>query len=121
MTKRRDFGIGVVLSVTTGRLLCDFADLHEFIEFMVGGPVFTHQLVKASDYIKPFILAAHPQLESVDASAVNEANWQAWLDQQIAALGPTLSLSLVGTDQFSDPIGDAIDMFGKDRVAVVRQ
>jgi hypothetical protein len=49
MTKR-DFPTEVVLSILTGRLLCDFADMHECIEFLAGEPVFTHQLA-----FKPFV------------------------------------------------------------------
>ena len=34
----------VIVSAYTGVLMCDFADLHEYIEKIMGRPVWTHEL-----------------------------------------------------------------------------
>lgn len=34
----------IVVSAYTGVLMCDFADMHEYIEKKLGRPVFTHEL-----------------------------------------------------------------------------
>ena len=48
MTKREK----VVVSAYTGVLLCDFADLHEYIEEIMGRPVWTHELPMLTEEIK---------------------------------------------------------------------
>lgn len=48
MTKRE----GAILSAYTGILLCEFKDLHQYVEEILGGPVFTHQLPMLKDEIK---------------------------------------------------------------------
>ena len=40
MTKREK----QVVSAYTGVLMCDFSDLHEYIEELIGRPVLTHEL-----------------------------------------------------------------------------
>lgn len=40
MTKREK----CVVSAYTGVLMCDFADLHQYIEQLLGRPVWTHEL-----------------------------------------------------------------------------
>ena len=34
----------VIVSAYTGYLMCDFADMHEYIEDILGRPVWTHEL-----------------------------------------------------------------------------
>lgn len=34
----------VIVSAFTGILMCDFSDVHEYIEKILGRPVWTHQL-----------------------------------------------------------------------------
>lgn len=34
----------VIISAFTGVLMCDFNDVHEYIEKLLGRPVWTHQL-----------------------------------------------------------------------------
>ncbi len=37
----------VVLSAYTGFLMCDFSDMHAYIEKKLGRPIFTHELAFA--------------------------------------------------------------------------
>lgn len=34
----------IIVSAYTGVLMCDFGDLHEYIEKIMGRPVWTHEL-----------------------------------------------------------------------------
>lgn len=36
----------VIVSAYTGYLMCDFSDVHAYIEEKLGRPVFTHELAK---------------------------------------------------------------------------
>ena len=39
MTKREK----IIVSAYTGYLMCDFSDVHEYVEKILGRPVFTHE------------------------------------------------------------------------------
>lgn len=36
----------IVVSAYTGVLMCDFADMHEYIERIMGRPVWTHEMTE---------------------------------------------------------------------------
>lgn len=59
----RKFALGVVLSATTGKLLCPFDELHEFLDYLTGQSLFTHQLPRASQSARPYILSVYEDLE----------------------------------------------------------
>lgn len=75
MTKATQaFPLRVVLSATTGRLLTKskgphdngIGDLYKLLSYMTGAELFTHQLPRACDACRPWLLACFPKLESVD-------------------------------------------------------
>jgi hypothetical protein len=54
----------IVVSAYTGYMLCDFNDMHAYIEKLLGRPVFTHEL--ASSAIQNEIREkARPDLEAI--------------------------------------------------------
>ena len=63
----RTFPLDVVLSLTTGTLLCRFSDMHELIEHVAGEPVWTHQLASQpfTDQLKAAVVRQHPWLANV--------------------------------------------------------
>jgi hypothetical protein len=87
----KDFSLGAVLSVTTGRLLAPFTEVHDLIEHMASGAVWTHQLPRVADECGPVLLAQHPRLRQVvvpEDLAGAEA-FEAWLAERIAEYGAT--------------------------------
>lgn len=42
MSETREFPTAVVASATSGILLCEFSKMHEFAEFVMGHPIWTH-------------------------------------------------------------------------------
>lgn len=42
MTETRDFPTAVVASMSTGVLLCEFGDMHEAAEYLMGHSIWTH-------------------------------------------------------------------------------
>jgi hypothetical protein len=62
--RTKEYPTEVVLSVSSGCLLCDFGDMQELAEYLCGSPVFTHQLGHAPfvDELKAACLEQHPQL-----------------------------------------------------------
>ncbi len=118
--ERRKFDLGTVLSITTGVLLTNIGNVYEILNYMTGDNLFTHQLPRASRECEPVILRQHPQLAEVDASGVNTTNWREFLDQQIERFGAELEIEPVGIFEHRriDPIQEAIDMVGADKVIV---
>jgi len=62
----KQYSLGVLLSITTRRLLCEFSDMHECCEFLSGGPIWTHQFafLPFVDELKRAVLKQHPTLEA---------------------------------------------------------
>lgn len=42
VSETRDFPTAVIASLSTGVLLCDFGEIHEAAEYLMGHPVWTH-------------------------------------------------------------------------------
>lgn len=81
------FSIGQILSVTTGRLLCSMNDVYNILNFMTQDDLFTHQLLRANDEVKPYVFEQLPWTKEVDASHVNPSNWQAFLQEMTDKYG----------------------------------
>lgn len=53
MKQAKNFSIEVVFSALTGRMMCNsFSEIHEFIEFLAGQPVFTHSIPSVMDSLR---------------------------------------------------------------------
>ena len=106
----RRFHLGTILTVTTGRLVAPFAELHEFLEYMAGEPVWTHQLPRVMEEAQPAILAQHPRLvDAIAPSGADGPEWvEGWLAAQVARFGETLEVKpLAAADHTSiDPISE---------------
>lgn len=62
--REREFHVGDVLSITTGRLvsLRHMDGVYDILDFMTGDNLFTHQLPRAGDECKSYLLEQFPQL-----------------------------------------------------------
>ena len=62
--REREFHVSDVLSITTGRLVSTrhMDGVYDILDFMTGDNLFTHQLPRASDECKPYLLEQFPQL-----------------------------------------------------------
>ena len=90
----RTFKTEVLLSITTGRLLCDFSDVQEAVEFICGESVWTHQFAHRPfvNEVRRALLAQVPQLD-VNADSVTTENYQTFRAEQIARLGAEFSIA----------------------------
>lgn len=71
----KEWPLAVVLSLTTGKFLCDsFGDLHALAEHVDGGPIWTHEFAHKPtwDRLAAAVFQQHPQLRSFDASDVHD-------------------------------------------------
>lgn len=111
------FPLSVILTATTGKLLAPFFDVQEFCEIVVGGPVYTHELGRAMEFIAPKVFEQHPQLQSVtgndltekikplgkDYDAIREACGQ-WMTEQEKVFGKELDIEPVSGYGLTDPL-----------------
>ena len=58
------FEANVMLSITTGRLLCDFPDVHQALTHLSGQPLMTHMLPTAGKRCEPYLRERWPELFS---------------------------------------------------------
>ena len=72
----KKFPTEVVLSITTGVLMCDFGQMQECCEFLMGMPIWTHQFAYGPliEKLKSRVLKQHPQLSTVSADGVGPEN-----------------------------------------------
>lgn len=61
-TKAREFALAPILTVTTGKLLCEIGELYDILNFMTGDNLMTHQLPRAARACEPELLRQHPRL-----------------------------------------------------------
>ncbi len=87
------FPLGAVLSLATGRLVSEFADMHGLIEHLCGGPVWTHELASVADACTAEVLRQRPDLTGVPVPIVqSEAEAQEYVAQQAAEHGDVVWL-----------------------------
>lgn len=97
----KDFHIGDVLSITTGRLVSPrhIEGVYDILGWMSGESMFTHQLGRVAKEAAPVILAAHPRLAEIVVPELGPDTFQAWLDEQIAIYGEMLPIPRMTADQ----------------------
>lgn len=87
----RDFGLGAVLSITDGALLCNIGEVYEILNWMTGDNLMTHQLPRAARECQQPLLDQHPQLADVVVPKLSgEDEYWAWLAEQAEVYGETL-------------------------------
>lgn len=122
MSETKAFPTAVVLSTITGRLLCDIGGIYEFLSWMTGESVFTHQIPRIGREAEPVILAAHPHLrEAVDeAKQVSPENWQNWRDRWLLRYGPEIAVPKMTAAEHEaiDPITELQAMAPNAKVAI---
>lgn len=103
------YHLGDILSFTTGFLVAPtgMTGVQALAEYLLGHPVFTHQLVWAADICGMALLDQHPQLAAVDLAGTDPANHAARLAEQVARFGEYLPVRPMSpAPRPRDPIGD---------------
>jgi len=119
----KDFDLGDILSVTTGRLvsLRHVTGIYEILGHMTGEAPYTHQLGRFMDECRPHLLRQHPGLVAVTGEDVTTANWRDWLRTQKAAHGATLPVAPIPADDHAtrDPLAELRAMAPDAEIIVV--
>ena len=81
--KTERFHLGAVLSMTTGKLLCQMDDIYRIVQHFGGEPVWTHQLGRVMTESRPYLLAQSPALAVVTGDEVTPENFAGRLYERI--------------------------------------
>lgn len=125
MAETKDFHIGDILSITTGRLVSPrhIDGVYDVLGWMTGESPFTHQLPRIGREAAPVLLAAHPNLAGAqaEAEAVTADNWQHFLTKMVERYGETLPVPKMTADQHEniDPISELAETVHPDRIIPV--
>lgn len=81
---KREFHIGDLISVVTGRLVSPnhVRGVYEVCDFVTGEAHMTHQLPRACDVVRPWLLEQHPWLAEIE---VPEFDMPSHVSQEDAA------------------------------------
>jgi hypothetical protein len=119
--KSKEFSLGQVLSVTTERLLCNMGGLYKILNFITDDDLFTHQLPRANESAKPWVLEQYPQLAAINASTVTSENYREFLAAQEAIFGASLQIFPLPKTEWEkkDALAELVEMVGPEKVIVV--
>lgn len=144
----KEFSVEAVLTVAHDRFVCEMDQVYEILNYMTGDNLFTHQLPRAMRECKPWLLRQHPKLDAPEISVTamgllismlengdpdnGHAEWSkdgarklvlGWLSKYVyPVLGRALSIEPIPKDDHDiiDPITEAVNMVGKDRVIAIK-
>ena len=119
MPETRSLPLSDALSITTGKLLShDHMDgIYRILGYMTGQDLFTHQLGTAADKCKPALLEQHPFLAELQPpDGADAPDLMAWLAHVEKTHGATIQVQPLAEWTHRDPIEDAADMVGADKV-----
>ena len=134
----KKFHLGAVLSVTARRV-SHMDDVYDILNFMTDDNLFTHQLQRAIDECKPYLLEQFPQLatpemdfavaalgemlKSKSGKAEPEKLVAGWLAKQVVKYGEEFEVKPLprGAHQLKNPIVEAKEMMGGPEKVIVVQ
>jgi hypothetical protein len=119
--KVKYFPTVVVLSVCHDKLLCEMTEVYNICNFLTGDELYTHQLPRAQDILKPWIFEQLPQLRDWDDSKINRKNWPKFVELAKKRYGETLPLTPLPPERWTyiDAVEELRAMFGDNKVIVV--
>lgn len=117
----KTFDVPTLASITTGVLLVQpFSKVHEACEWLLGHPVWTHELGNRAtvDRIKATLLKQFPELD-VDATNVGKDNWAPFAYELIQKFGPSREVEQGTDEREADPLTTLKQMIPGASVVVV--
>lgn len=120
--ERRDFPTNVVITALTGLLLCELGEMYEVYSFLIGRPVYTHEIPTVGRLVAPHIVSQLPQLDGLDVSNVNRDTARSEIARFAKLFGCSLPLSPIGWNTVADrtPWETLADIIGDDNVIEVQ-
>lgn len=92
MSEAKKFSTAAILSVTTGRLLCKFEQMHELSEWLLGHPIWTHEFADEQLHarLKKAVFDQYPTIATT--VWIDGSDWKKWLAKQVKHLGASFTI-----------------------------
>lgn len=127
--EEREFPTTDVITALTGYLVSrnGIGALYDVLNFMTNDNLFTHQLARAFDETKPYLVEQHPDLALLHipnwdglAPEQREPAVRAWIEEQLEKFGPTRVVRRIPAEAHKriDPITEANTLMGKNRSVI---
>jgi hypothetical protein len=102
----KEFPIEVVASLTSGKLLCKFGDLHEAAEFVAGHPIWTHEFADKPfwERLRTTVFAQCPELEKLTVKEMAPEDVPVFVQDLRTAFGPTVTLFSLSDERTESPL-----------------
>lgn len=117
-TDTKRFPLHAILTMRTGRVMGDFGDAQELAEWVMGHPIWTHELPSLGGEIKSRLASQHPELPA-ELPHVTKENYASVLRDLEEVHGVSLTVKRGDTSRNKSPIETAIETLGADRVVAV--
>jgi hypothetical protein len=120
--KTKDFHLGDILSITTGRLVSPrhIGGVYDILNWMTGEELFTHQLPRVSKEAVPILERLYPWLPMID-DAFECDDWEAWLAEQVAKYGEMHAVPRMTANEHEriDPLSELAEHVHPDRIVII--
>lgn len=95
MENQKNFDLGTILTLTSGRLFTGMEELYDVLNYLTNETISTVQLPAIMEIVNPYVLSLYPQLKGVGADLVinNIGDVRKFVDEQKKIYGDSLPLS----------------------------
>lgn len=129
MTELRKFDVGDIISIADGRLVSrrHMDGVYDILQYMTGEQsLWTHQLLRAGEVCKPYLVLQHPDLANVGALPTlkggreNQEHDQEIINNWLDQFGPPRVVKPLpdGVWNHKGPLEEAVELFGEDQVVI---
>jgi hypothetical protein len=94
------FPTPVILSICHEKLLCEISEVYRICNFLTGDELYTHQLPRAREILKPWIFEQLPQLRKWDDSKINRKNALKFIELAKTKFGVTCAVTARALDAY---------------------
>ena len=117
------FHLGDVLSLTTGILLSPsgISGPHKLVEYLAGGPVWTHQIGRVAEESLPHLLKQFPWTEHITGEGITPENYAEVMEVLVLKHGEWLDVEPMpeGVHEVIDPVSELAEIIHPEKIIVV--
>lgn len=122
MSDTKQFHLGDILSVTTGRLVSPrhMSGIYDILNWMTSESLFTHQLSRVSREADPVLKKFHPWLSDIN-DEFESSQVEAWLSDQVAKYGEMHAVPKMSVDEHEriDALSELAEKIHPDKIIIV--
>jgi hypothetical protein len=118
---KKTLKVSALLCLSTGKSFGPFDEMHEAAEWVMGGPIWTHEFASPELWktMRENVLAQFPGMFS-DGDAINEDNAPGILREQITMFGETLEVEQGTAERTKSPMETLQEVAGDKPVIMIQ-